>query len=119
MDQMKNLYDEVERMITSEVGKEGHPFVYGKFEGVGWLDFQYTSSTYKGPYPRIALKQQTGAVHLYVMLRIGGEPFLEKYVSIFGKAAVGKGCLRIKKLDDTRRDAIVEIVRIAMKENSL
>ena len=118
MDKIKSLYDEIEHMIVSEVGVQGHPFIYGKFEGLGWLDFQYTSSAYEGPCPKIALKQQKNAVHLYVMSQTQGQPLLEKYVPIFGKTAVGKGCLRIKTLNEARRNAITEIVRFAIEGQS-
>ena len=117
MDALQSIYDEIEQIINSEAGEQGHNFAIGKFSGMGWLNFYYTCSTYDGLYPRIALKRQTNAVHLYVMLWGDGKPILERYTGIFGKTAVGKSCLRIRKLDDKRKTAIAEIVRLAVAEN--
>ena len=117
MNKLEILYNEIESIITNEVGESGRIFTFGKFEGIGWLDFHYKCSTYDGLYPRISLKQQTNAVHFYIILWIDGKPVLDDYIEIFGKSAVGKGCLRIKKLDETRRAALVEIIRHAKKAN--
>ena len=117
MSDLQNLYNEIEQLINSEAGESGRPFVYGKFEGVGWLNFHYSCTAYEGPYPRIALKQQKNAIHFYVMLWVEGKSILENYIHIFGKTSIGKGCIRIKKLSDERKNALSEIVRIAIEKN--
>ena len=117
MEDLRNLQDEIARIIERESGETGHDFTNGAFEGLGWLNFHYRCSTYDGPYPRIALKLQKNAVHLYLMVWVDGEPPLKRYAELFGKSAVGRCCLRIKFLDDERRKAIAEIVRIAIGEN--
>jgi len=116
-DTLQPLYDEIKNTIENEVGEPGYNFAYRSFEGQGWLNFHYVCSTYEGQYPRIVLKQQKEAVHFYVMLWVDGKPILENYTSIFGKSSVGKSCIRIKKLNDERRNAIVEIIRLAINEN--
>jgi len=117
MEDLQNLHDEIVGIIERETGETGYDFAQGKFEGLGWLNFHYKCSTYDGPYPRIALKIQKNAVHLYLMVWVDGEPPLKRYTELFGKSAVGQGCLRIKFLDDRRREAVAEIARIAVREN--
>ena len=114
---LRNLHDEIAGIIDRETGETGHAFAQGKFEGIGWLDFHYKCSTYDGPYPRIALRMQKDAVHLYLMVWLDGEPPLKRYTEIFGKSAVGSGCVRIRFLDDGRRRSIAEIAHIAIEEN--
>jgi hypothetical protein len=118
MNNMDNLFDEIKNMIDKATGEAGREFSLGKFEGLGWLDFHYSCSTYDGLYPRIALKQYANAVHFYAMLWIDGKSVIEDYSNVFGKSSVGKGCIRIKKLTDERRDALLEIIQIAIAINT-
>ena len=115
MEDLQSLHEEIAGILEREIGSAGRPFACGKFEGLDWLDFHYKCSTYDGPYPKIALKTQKSAVHLYVMLWLDGKPVLERYVGIFSKSAVGKGCLRINRLDDERREVVAEIARLALR----
>jgi len=115
MDALQSLYYEIKNLIDEGVGEPGHEYEYGKFKGLGWLDFDYANTNYEGPFPRISLKLQKNAVHVYVMMWIDGKPILENYVNIFGKSAVGKGCLRIKKLNDERKRALEEIIMITKR----
>ena len=117
MEDLRNLHDEIAGIIERETGETGRDFAQGKFEGLGWLNFHYKCTTYDGPYPRIALKIQKNAVHLYLMVWVDGEPPLKRYAELFGKSAIGQGCLRIKFLNDDRRKAVAEIAGIAVKEN--
>ena len=117
MDNLDMVFLEIKELVDSVTGEDGHDFVCGKFEGLGWLDFHYKCTSYDGQYPRIALKRKKDAVHFYVMLWIDGEPALKKYESLFGKSNVGKGCLRIKKMDDARENAVRELVMLAMTKN--
>jgi len=110
MKDLSGLYDEIRHIIESKIGEAGEKFSYGKFDGLGWLNFHYTCSTYDGLFPRISLKQQKNAVHIYVMMWKDGRPLLENYVNVFGKSAIGKGCLRIKKLNEEFKKAICEII---------
>lgn len=113
MDELQSLYYEIKSLIDEETGELGQEYEYGKFKGLGWLVYNYSNTSYEGPLPRISLKLQKSAVHVYVMLWINGKPVLENYVHVFGKSAVGKGCLRIKKLDAERKRALKEIIAAA------
>ncbi|MCL2557031.1 MAG: hypothetical protein FWE09_00970 [Treponema sp.] len=115
---LQSLHDEIAGILEKEIGAAGYDFACGKFEGLGWIDFHYKCSTHDGPFPRIALKIQKNAVHLYLMLWLEGQPPpLQRYVGLFGKSAIGAGCLRVKWLDDDRREAIAEIARLALRES--
>ena len=107
------LYNEIKTLINTQTQQIGKDYVCGKFEGEGWLPFHYVCSTFDGMYPRISLKQQKNAVHFYIMLWIDGVPVLERYTELFGKSAVGKGCLRIKQLTPERARALCEIIELA------
>ena len=63
---METIYDEVNQMITNLTGQQGEEFEAGAFSGLGWLFFHYKCSTYDGRYPRVSLKLQKNAVHVYV-----------------------------------------------------
>lgn len=111
------LYDRIKKIINEVVGEEGVEYTLGKFTGDGWLNFHYVCSTYDGQYPRVSLKQQKAGVHVYIMLWIEGKPILENYIDVFGKTAVGKGCLRLKKLTDEGEVALREIIQCAVEKN--
>ena len=105
------LYEKIKFIIDRETGADGHVFRSGKFEGIGWLFFHYVCSTYDGLYPRLSIKQQSSGVHLYVMtMENSGGSILDKYIPVFGKSAIGKGCLRIKKLTSEHEEALIEII---------
>lgn len=110
---MDELYLELKELIESHSGQKGLLFEAGAFSGLGWYFFHYKCSTFDGPYPRVSLKQQKNAVHVYTALWDNGKSVLEDYVGIFGKSGVGKGCLRIRKLTPARRQALIEILGIA------
>ena len=116
---MDGLYGEIKDIIEKQAQKTGEPFESGKFTGLGWYFFHYKCSTYDGPYPRVCLKQQQNAVHIYTALWQDGESVLEDYVDVFGKSAIGKGCIRIKKLTPARKEALLEILGMAKKRQEL
>ena len=111
------LYKKMKSLIEEITGEPGHQVVCGKFEGEGWLMYHYVCSTYDGMYPRVSIKQQKNAVHFYVMLWIAGKPILERYAYLFPKSAMGKGCLRLKKLSSETEQVLREVVQLAMLYN--
>ena len=107
---LDDLYVEILEILENKLGK-GESYISGKFEGLGWLNFPYKG----GLLPKISLKQQKNAVHLYIMKWIDGKPVLDRYRHIFGKSATGVGCIRIKKLDSDRKQALIDIIDICLK----
>ena len=118
MDKLESIFTDIKSMIDKQTGEEGIEFVHGKFSGIGWLKFHYVCSTYNGEYPRLLLKRQKDAVHLYALLWDDGKPVLERYICVFGKSAVGKSCVRIKTLDDKRVRALHEIIDMAIVKHN-
>lgn len=86
-----------------------HIFKTNSINLIGYGTMHYKCSTYDGPYPFVSFAPQKNNVSLYLMLFIEGKPYIEKYTSIFGKSNVGKGCIRIKKLNSERINALKEI----------
>jgi hypothetical protein len=108
MEKLEQLHNEIKELIEEHVGEKAKTFTLGKFSGLGWLEFHYICSTYDRLYPRIVLKCQSNAIHVYIMSREYG--LLERYISVFGKTGLGKGCIRIKKLTPERQEALIEII---------
>jgi hypothetical protein len=119
MNTLQDIYNEINDIITNATNETGKPFSYGKFEGIGWLEFTYTNSTYSGPFPKISLKLQKNAVHIYIMHWLDGKPIIENYVDAFGKSATGVGCIRIKKLTEERKTALEDIVNKILVATSI
>ncbi|MCL1987897.1 MAG: hypothetical protein FWG64_08005 [Firmicutes bacterium] len=102
VDKLDSLYNGILELFTSELGNEhrnGTEYTIGKFTGIGFL---FPKEDCEKP-PLISLKRQKNAVHIYAIN-------LEKYAPIFGKSAVGKGCIRVKSLNNERLQAIKEII---------
>lgn len=85
---------------------------------VSYGTIHYKCSTYDGPWPLISFTAQKNNISLYLMLYIDGKPFIERYSEIFGKSNVGKGCIRIKKLNEERIKALNEIATYLAKNNN-
>ena len=111
------LYNEIKSLIDREVGGLGVDFTAGKFTGIGWLFFHYKCTSYDGLYPRISLKQYPDSVHIYFHLFKDGQSELDSFVDIFGKSAVGKGCVRLKKWNEERKDALNELIHLAVAQD--
>jgi len=112
---MEETYQEIYQLIKETSGQEGTEFEIGAFSGLGWLYAPYKSTTFDGLYPKLVLKQQKQAVHVYVTLFENGKSLLENYTEVFGKSAIGKSCIRIKKLTPERKAALLELIELARK----
>lgn len=111
---MDTLYNELVEYITRRTNENPVPISMGKFEGIGWIEMPYESAQYTGNYPTLVIKQYDKTVNLYVTLYDGDEPVAMRYASVFGKSAVGKTCIRIKKLNEAKLEALDDIIREAM-----
>ena len=112
---MEELYQEIYQLMKDETGQEGRDFAIGAFSGLGWLYAPYKSASFDGLYPKICLKEQKNAVHVYVTLFVDGKSVIENYTAIFGKSAIGKSCIRVKKLTRQRREALEEIINLVVE----
>lgn len=94
---METLYQELIRIIEEELHEHGEEYTLGKFTGIGWSFPERTDGA-----PKISLKKYEKSVNLYLYPTENGEPLLPRYEKIFKKGNIGKGCLRIKKLNNEK-----------------
>ena len=81
----------------------------------GGFDYQ-TKSKCSGRWARIGIMVNKTGLSLMVSGEKGGKYLLETYPKKhFGKASVGKSCLRFKKLEDLNMEAISGLIEDAAK----
>lgn len=108
---MDNLYNELIELLDKLTNQKGKNFTMGKFEGIGWIDNLYSSNTHNGIYPMISLRKYDKTVNMYVMNWNESNVInINNYIEVFGSSSIGKSCIRIKKLSESRIAAIKEIV---------
>ena len=104
---MNEIYNTIACLIEDELGDNGKAYTMGKFTGRGWL-FPEGEHT----VPAISLKQYEKTVNLYILPTDSGASVLERYQPIFKKSNIGKGCLRVRRLDEAKIEAIRELVQL-------
>ena len=70
-------------------------------------------------WPTIALANQKNYVSLYICAVTDGTYIAEKHKKELGKVAVGKSCIRIKKLGDINLPVLKKIIQLAEKNPGL
>ncbi|WP_430611647.1 hypothetical protein [Enterococcus sp. DIV0876] len=98
---MEDLYQELIQIIEEELQEKGKEYTLGKFTGLGWRFPEGENGV-----PKISLKKYEKTVNLYLFPTENGEPLLAKYEKVFKNSNIGKGCLRIKKLDEEKATTI-------------
>lgn len=81
---------------------------------LGYGNFKYTN--YKKEvidWPIIALASQKNYISLYVCALEQGKYIAETYKQHLGKVSVGKSCIRFKKLEDVKLDALKKVLKKA------
>ena len=112
---MDELFNNIKTMFDTLTQEKGYEYTVGAFSGTGWLEFHYVCSSYDGPYPRMSLKQYDKTVNAYFFLYEQGASVVEKMGEIFGKSNVGKSCIRIRKLNDERIEALKFLVEKSLE----
>lgn len=107
---IEDINNQIQDLITHEIGEAGQAFSLGKFHGIGWIQYPEGSNLDPSDYPLIALKKYEKSVNLYAYLWDTDPVYYKHLESIFGKSAMGKSCIRIKKLNHERIQAIVDIL---------
>ena len=97
------MYTQIIDIINHETNEEPRPYSIGKFEGLAWLYNEQNE-------PQITLKEYANSVNLYAYLWDKDLNYYEEMIQVFGKSGVGKSCIRIKKLDAKKIDAIRDII---------
>lgn len=106
---MDTIFEEIINALNKTTQEGGKTFESGKFVGLGWCFRQRKTSNFEGPYPLIALKVQKNAVHLYYPFWLFSSTEIQNFQEIFGQSAMGKSCIRVKKLSTERLNGIREI----------
>lgn len=110
-DKFTDIMQEIDKIIVNTAPKFERKFFHeGSFTGIGYNFVPYKTSCYDGLWPVILLTFQKNYVSLYVMKFIDGKSLVKEYSEIFGKSNVGQSCIRIRKLDQAKKDTIKEIV---------
>ena len=106
---LEKIYQQVKEIIIAEIQEEATDFSIGKFTGEAWCFEQDIRGGNRPDYPSIMLKQQKNGVHLYIAFWKFSKDEMEEMSRIFGKSAVGKSCIRLRKLTPERVEAIRNI----------
>lgn len=87
---------------------------------LGYGSFKYKN--YKKEiidWPVISLASQKNYISIYVCALVHGNYIAETYKQQLGKVSVGKSCIRLKKLDDIRFDALKKVLVLAEQHPGL
>ncbi len=109
--QYKNMAIEIDNLIL-----ETSPNIDRKLHNtdnttiLGYAFAPYKNSCYDGFWPIISIAPQKNNLSLYFMLFENGNSVVKQYAHIFGKSNVGVSCIRLKKLNEEKLDAIRELV---------
>lgn len=93
---------------------------YFAYNMIGYGSFPYKN--YKKEivdWPIISLANQKNYVSVYVCAVVDGQYIAEKFKDKLGKVAVGKSCIRIKKLPDIDLDGLKKVILAAAKKPGL
>ncbi len=82
---------------------------------IGYYIQPYKTTTYESKYPMISIAPQKNNISVYVMVVVDGEYLATKYSDVFGKSNVGKSCIRIKKMNKQRYEALEKLIHEAVK----
>jgi hypothetical protein len=96
---------EVYYQITELLIDLGEPYIFktNTTKILGYGRMHYTNTIYDGNYPPISLIAYKNKISIYIMYFPNGEPYVNKYISVFGKSNLGKSCIRISKLKQMKK----------------
>jgi hypothetical protein len=103
---LDELYNEIMRLVKDITKQNGMPFELGAFSAIGWRH----DSSNDTPMPYISIKKQKNAVHVYYSFWKFNEAEKRHFVSVFGKSAIGKSCIRIRKMTVERKETLTFII---------
>jgi len=90
------------------------PYVAGSMIGYGKYHYRYESGR-EGTSCRVGLAGNKTGISVYVTCVDAGGWLAEQWRDRLGKAAVGKSCIRFKRLSDIDLGALTKILAIAKK----
>ena len=86
------------------------PHIQLKILAYGSYDLKYASGKVV-PWMRIGIASNAQNISLYLTGRVNGVPLVESYKGKVGKASLGKGCIRFKKLSDLNLEVVGDMLR--------
>lgn len=90
------------------------PYVAGSIIGYGKYQYRYESGR-EGSSCRVGLAGNKTGISVYVTCVDAGGWLAEQWKDRLGKAAVGKSCIRFKRLSDIDVGALTKVLAIAKK----
>ena len=88
--------------------------VEGDAGGIGYGPFHYRyASGREGDAHIVSLVNRKAAISLYVLSAQGDAYLAERHADRLGKVAVGKSCIRIRRVADVDTEALGELLREA------
>lgn len=110
------LFMELYQFINQITGGEG--VLYKQYDDamtiIGYYIVPYKTNSFDGEYPLISIAPQKNNISIYVMVTINGEYLVPLYGDAFGKSNVGKSCIRIKKMNEEKYDALEGLLQRAI-----
>ncbi len=110
------LFQELYHYLNQKLAAKGQLFTSNKMSMIGYHFVDYKTSTYDGKWPLIALAPQKKTINLYIMVFKDNQGIAELYKDVFGKSNVGKSCIRIRKMNEQKYQAIDEMIGYIKKE---
>ena len=100
--------------LIRETLPDAEPGMEGAFLGYGPFHYRYASGR-EGDTHLISLASRSGGISLYVLAAQDGRYLAEAYADRLGKVAVGKSCVRFKRVEDLDLEALRALLREAAR----
>jgi hypothetical protein len=111
----RDLIETLDTLVrTAAPGLEPGP--YGRMIGYGPFHYRYASGR-EGDAYAVAIMDGAQAVSLYALGTEDGRYLTENRASRLGAVAVGKSCVRIKRLDGVELDELRSLVAEAARQH--
>ncbi|WP_159649224.1 hypothetical protein [Erysipelothrix aquatica] len=101
---MEHIEQHLVHIISEIVGSPGREYHLGKFEGLAW--FLNNAET-----PVVSLKKYDKTVNVYAMTWSQNHELAKAVETTFGKSAIGKSCIRIRKLTPDREQVLKNVIQ--------
>ncbi len=115
----KELFIEVLQIIEEKLKQEGSVFTYNEMSMIGFYFVDYKNTCYDGKFPMVSIAPQKNNISVYIMDVIDGKYLVETYAAPFGKSNYGKSCIRIKKLNEDRINALNTMLDIVINNSKI
>lgn len=101
---MEHIEQRLVHIISEIVGSPAQEYHLGKFEGLAW--YLRNAET-----PVVSLKKYDKTVNVYAMTWSQNHELAKAVETTFGKTAIGKSCIRIRKLTPDREQVLKNVIQ--------